>query len=293
MRSILRKPHPFIFNAYSCIVPSMVSFLVIVVLAPVPFHNAGIYERLVHGVTISILVALGILITVLSLQKSLPNTMSEDQWTVGKELLLFVMVLLSIIVLLFVFFFLINPNTFAAPNLLLKITSTTLAISILPMLVLVLFEQYRHQQLQLKKATALTEVLSKHNKELLTNLHQPNNPPTTLLVKSENNTIELQLDTADLIYLKSDGNYVEVYFKQATQVQKKVIRNRLKSLEEALPSQLFFRCHNRFIVNGKHILKIEGNARNLNLHLKNIDQTLPVSRTKAKDIANFLENLPQ
>lgn len=291
MHSILRKPHPFIFNAYSCMVPSMVSFLVIVVLAPVPFHDASIYERLVHGAIISILVGLGILMTVLSLQKFFPNTMSEDQWTVGKELLLFVMVLCSIILLIFVFFFLINPNTNAIPNVFLKTTSTTLAISILPMFVLVLFEQYRHQQLQLKKATALTEVLRRRNEELLTNLHQQNHAP--LLIKSENNTIELQLNAADLIYLKSDGNYVEIYFKHAAQVQKKVIRNRLKTLEETLPAQLFFRCHNRFVVNGKHILQIEGNARNLNLYLKNIEQPLPVSRTKAKDISSFLENLPQ
>jgi DNA-binding LytR/AlgR family response regulator len=293
MLPIFRKPHPFIFNAHSCLVPSVVSFLVIVVLAPAPFGDVGMYERIIHGTVVSILVGLGILITAPSLQKLLPKVMSEEQWTIGKELLLFVLTLFNITVLIFIVFLLVYPSTEPVATRFLQITSVTLAISILPMLVLVLFEQYKHQQLQLKKATALTEILHKRNEELLANLSQQNNTPALLLIKSENNAIELQLEAEDLIYLKSDGNYVEVYFQQATIIQKKVIRNRLKTLEKNLPQQLFFRCHNSFIVNGKHILQVEGNARNLNLHLKNIQHPLPVSRTKAKDLSNFLENLPQ
>ncbi|MCB0561246.1 MAG: hypothetical protein KDD09_19955 [Phaeodactylibacter sp.] len=52
-----------------------------------------------------------------------------------------------------------------------------------------------------------------------------------LLFEAENGKVELQIAYDKVLYLKADGNYVEVfYMDQHNYVQKKLIRNRLKSL---------------------------------------------------------------
>ena len=287
MFEILKKPHPFIFNAYSVVIPSLITFIILVVLAPFQFQGLEIYYRIVYAFIISLIVALGIVVSIKGLQILFPTFISEDKWTVGKEFFLFLFVVLIIVILISIACLQLPIKYTSISALLFKTTSITLSISLLPILISILFEQYRHQKLQLEKATLLTDSLKMRNELLLKK--ETLLPP--IFLKSENKDIVLQLNPEDLIYLKSDGNYVEVYYYNSNEIHKKVIRNRLKTIEHILPNDLFYRCHNRFIINGNHIIKIEGNARNLILHLKGISECIPVSRAKAKGIAAFLENL--
>lgn len=291
MFEFFKKPHPFIFSVYSIVIPSVVTFLILVVFAPFQFQHLEMNVRIISASLISLLVAFSIFITVKGLQQLFPTTMAEDKWNIGKEFLLVLLVLFNITVLILIAFLAIQTSTTPILSMFFKFASITLAVSLLPILVSILFEQYRHQKIQLKKALALTESLKTPHQALHVNHAAQVNTAQTLLIKSENNHIELRLNPQDLIYLKSDGNYIEVYFNNSSKIEKKVIRNRLKTIEHSLPEQLFFRCHNSFIVNGNHIIKVEGNARNLMLHLKEISEQIPVSRTKAKIISSFLENL--
>lgn len=293
MLSLLNKPHPFIFNAYSIAIPSALTFLIIVLLAPFNFQSMEITNRAIIAGVLAVLVAVGVFLTVTGLKKLFPARMSEDRWTLGKEFLLVLLVVAKITFLILIAVLLFQTNQVPFLSLLAKTAFITLAISILPILVLVLFEQYRHQSLQLTKATALTEALKIRYDELQESQSAEEMSKQSLLIKSETDDIELQLTPEDLVYVKSDGNYVEVYFYNAGEIQKKVLRNRLKAIENMLPPATFFRCHNRFIVNGSHIIRVEGNARALLLHLKGAPIPVPVSRAKAKAIAAFLENLPK
>jgi len=291
MFNYLKKPHPYIFNHYSVIIPSAVSFLIILLLAPYDFQEIAFEKRFVFAAVISFLVALGVWTSVKGLKRWMPIAMAENQWTIGKELLQILFVLCVIILLILIAFMTIGIAVISIASLFFNIASTTIAISILPILILVLFEQYWYKKIQLKEAAALMSFLNNRNEELLRDKEKSANKNELILIKGENDAIELQLKPQDLIYLKSEGNYLEVYFYNAGVIQKKVIRNRLKTIEEDLPDKLFFRCHNSYIINGIHIVKIEGNARNLTLHLKGVSALISVSRTKAKTISSFLKNL--
>ncbi len=290
MFDVLKKPHPFVFNIYSVCIPSIITFLLIVILAPFPFQDVTFNNRVFFAFIISILVALSILITINGLKKLFPKAMSVDTWTIGREFLLVLVIILVITILISTALVMLQLQT-TVLDVILKTATTTLAISIFPLIILILFEQYRYQTLQLKKAEELTASLKTHNEALQIRKEEQILSEQSLLLKSENNDVTLQLRPQEIIYLKSDGNYIDVYFYHANTIQKKVIRNRLKAMEEFLPSKLFFRCHNRFIINGSHIIKVEGNARNLVLHLKAITEPIPVSRSKAKAITLFLDNL--
>ncbi|QSS96571.1 LytR/AlgR family response regulator transcription factor [Psychroflexus sp. ALD_RP9] len=288
MSIIFNKPYPFIFNTFSVVIPSTITFLIISFLAPLQFHELEFQPRLIIAFIISVVVALIILMTVYILKKIVSKETIEDKWTVGKELLLILTVLFNIAVIISVALFVIDDDNTSMLQLLLKTTSITIGISIIPVIIMLQFEQYKHQKSQLKKADNLTKVLQD---ELIATYSTKSKVQKHLVIKSENDAIQLQLNSEDLIYLKSVGNYIEVFFLNSGAIQKKLIRNRLKTFETQLPNKIFIRCHNSFIVNGNYIIKIEGNARNLRLQLKNCEEKIPVSRTKAKTISTFINQL--
>ena len=291
MLRFFRKKHPFIFDSNSVAIPSIIGFIIILLFAPFQIREVGLTERIIAAVVIGVLIALGILFSVKGIKKIFPSLLLEDEWTVGKEFLLVIFVLFNITLLLFAAFLLVKPNQESIPTLYVEIVTITLAISVLPILISILFEQYKFQRTKLKTVTALTESLKTRNTELLEDIKKTARTQQLLLIKSENNDIELQLKPHDLVYLKSDGNYIEIYFRNRDEIHKKILRNRLKVMEDALPAALFFRSHNRYIVNGIYIVKISGNSRKLLLHLKDVPTPIPVSRAKAKSITEFLEYL--
>lgn len=65
-------------------------------------------------------------------------------------------------------------------------------------------------------------------------------------------------------------------------LNKKLIRHRLKAIEQQLTEAIFFRCHNRYVVNTKRITNVTGNARGLFLELENSAEIIPVSRSRVK-----------
>lgn len=46
----------------------------------------------------------------------------------------------------------------------------------------------------------------------------------------------------------------------------------------------FVRCHRSYLVNKYQILKVEGNARSLQVYFKQIDNVVPVSRSFPKEL---------
>lgn len=287
MLNFLKKPHPFIFNAYSVAIPGVASFLIILLLAPLDFKELELTQRSLYALCIGGFVSVIILLTVKLLQKLLPSFTQEDQWTIGREILLFLMVVLLIILGIFLGIFTIYGANQSAWEVFAKTVLISLCISFFPIVILVLFEQYRQQKIQFTYAQQLTQALKAENQELQTKSPQHKQ----LQLKAENGKVELQLLASEIICLQSDGNYVEIFYEIDETVTKKLIRNRLKSLEVQLPTTTFFRCHNRFLINGNCIVQIEGNARNLELSLRGVDFKIPVSRSKANQISEYLQSL--
>ncbi len=85
----------------------------------------------------------------------------------------------------------------------------------------------------------------------------------------------IHLNFSEILYFKADGNYVDIY----TKIQKFVIRDSLKSIEQKIPySQSFKRVHKSFIVNTNFISKISSK------HLL-IDKTkIPIGRVYANSL---------
>ena len=283
--SLLKKPYPFIFNTNSVLVPSAVTFILILVLKPLGFSEIELLERLVIALVISAIIGVSIILGVRLLKQFAPSYMNEDQWTVGKEISLFLFVLLiitiSITLVLLTMNLIQNEAVLTiskALNVFLNTAYITFGLSILPVLIIILFEQHNHQKKQYQKAQQLSNLLQNQ----LKNIGFKGKKEDKLIFSSDKKDIALQVDASDVIFIQSHGNYLEINYINQDELQKKLIRNRIKAIAEQLPQAIFFRCHNRYIVNTKRITKVNGNARGLYLDLENSQAVIPVSRSKVK-----------
>jgi hypothetical protein len=282
---LLKKPYPFIFNTSSVLVPSTVTFILILVLKPLGFSEIELLERFVIALVISAIIGVSIILSVRLLKKFAPSYMNEDQWTVGKEVSLFLFVLLIITISITLVLLTMNLiqneavlTTSKALKLFLNTAYITFGLSILPVLVIILLEQHNHQKKQYQKAQRLSALLQNQLKTIA----PKGNNEDKLIFSSDKKDIELQVDASDVIFIQSDGNYVESNYINQDKLQKKLIRNRIKAIEQQLPQDNFFRCHNRYMVNTKRITNVTGNARGLYLNLENSKAVIPVSRSKVK-----------
>ncbi|MGB5237937.1 MAG: LytTR family DNA-binding domain-containing protein [Flavobacteriaceae bacterium] len=90
------------------------------------------------------------------------------------------------------------------------------------------------------------------------------------------------LDSEDILYAESDGNYSTIYLSDG---QKIVLTKKLKEVNELLPSDTFFRIHNSYIINLskiKEFLKTDGYV------ILKSNHKIPVSRQKKSDFLDLI-----
>lgn len=86
-------------------------------------------------------------------------------------------------------------------------------------------------------------------------------------IKDEHKLIKLLFN--DLLFIKSEGNYIQI-----NTVQKKyLIKSSLKDFLKKLPQDIFFQVHKSYIVNLNYINALSGNTMVIN------GQSIPITRT--------------
>src|SRR5690606_24042462 len=94
-------------------------------------------------------------------------------------------------------------------------------------------------------------------------------------------TIPIPVD--DVVYIAAEQDQVLVYTRQSQYLT----RQPLRELEQALPSDRFFRCHRGYIVNLSHVRAISPFANGT--YLLTVRQggratTIPVARSRAAEL---------
>ncbi len=97
-----------------------------------------------------------------------------------------------------------------------------------------------------------------------------------LFIKDEYQYVKIVV--SDIDYIKSDGNYVEI-FSQGT---KRVLKETLKNMEAKLPQGDFFQAHRSYLVNVNRIESIGGNF------IKVGGNEVPVVKDKRDELLNLL-----
>jgi DNA-binding LytR/AlgR family response regulator len=267
------------------LLPSFITFLVLVILKPFEFDTFSTFQLILWSVFFAMIVGMIVISCVAVVHRCFRKTV-EEKWTIKNEILLILSVLVMISLVIYVLLLMLGPQS-SRLELLGLVLFRTLAISIFPVLILVMYEQNHHQKIKTRLAEQLNAELLEKQNPAPTITHITHS--TKMVLVAENDKVALQLNPLDLFFVKSEGNYVEVFYNQNRKLQKELIRNSLKSIEEQLSVPGFFRCHNRFLINLRHIQKAEGNARSLEISLANVEEKIPVSRSKSVELLQLLQ----
>ena len=110
-----------------------------------------------------------------------------------------------------------------------------------------------------------------------------------IIIKSNivNEIFNINLD--DLQYLKSEQNYISIYYLKEGELKNHLLRISLINALKQLTDQPIFRCHRSYAVNINSIEKITGNAQSLKLELTQ-NSIVPVSRSFVKEFKARLNN---
>lgn len=106
---------------------------------------------------------------------------------------------------------------------------------------------------------------------------------------SPSSTKLFALKPDDILYMKSDDNYVIVHYMSGSSISKELIRNTLKYYSKNL-SFPFLRVHRSYLVNFNKVKKIDGNMQGLQLSLMNTTTTIPVSKTYVDGVIDALNS---
>ncbi len=127
--------------------------------------------------------------------------------------------------------------------------------------------------------------------------HAPADLKSDNLMKSKSITItsslkkeDFTVDEANIVYIKSESNYVLISFSDNNELKEKLLRSTLSNVSAQLPT--FIKIHRSYIVNPNFILSLKGSKQNAKLQLKDLDLTIPVSETYFETV-NSAVNRPR
>jgi len=86
------------------------------------------------------------------------------------------------------------------------------------------------------------------------------------------------IDSDNIRYIEAMQNYIRIWYIDHNTLSQITERATLSTIEVELVSSSLKRCHRSYIVNTSAILTATGNAQGLQLKLKGVDETVPVSR---------------
>jgi len=138
---------------------------------------------------------------------------------------------------------------------------------------------------------AILIVYYKNQRDEIESLKTTAKKPTEkrlIIFKDENGKIKFSVLATDLLLLESTDNYVSVFYVLQNKVQRKLLRNSLKNMEEMLKENTIIRCHRSFMVNPANVEFMQKDGKKLNIKIKHFDKSIPVSEKYSSPFLDFL-----
>ena len=288
IRRYLQSPYPVVYQRWKVVlISSLVVFLILLVLQP--FGISGI-----EGHKYWILLGfMGVTAVFLSIPVYLfaclfPEFYKEEGWTVWKQIVNLLMVILFIAVgnwlySTFVFGWGLRWDVFCVFALF------TLVIGLFPTVLFILLNQNRLLAIHLEEATEM----NLHLQRSVSATESIETTEIVSLLSFQGGTREsLELDSKDLLYIESDGNYIRVNYQKGGRTMQCLLRMTMKQAEEVTGgSPLVAKCHRAFLVNLRKVVKVSGNSQGYRLLLEGCPEEIPVSRAYSKQVKELMETI--
>jgi len=209
----------------------------------------------------------------------------KNNWIVADEIKLILLLFLVMIIFIYIYFVGISytPKFFFSQTFITKLLLYFFSASI-PFSFLVVWVNYT---ILLKQNLAKVK---EHNHLLQKIVKQVENKTQDKIIIPSNTKKEtIEFNVNNLLFIKSEGNYITIYEKTDDTVSHSLFRASLHDILQHLTAYpQIMQVHRSYLVNTHNIAHTQGNARNYQLYFKNYDGFVPVSRNKFKE---FNQNL--
>jgi hypothetical protein len=110
-----------------------------------------------------------------------------------------------------------------------------------------------------------------------------------VVIRGGNPKNEYKVNPKNIVYLCSNDNYITIVTIKGDILNKTHLRGTLKAAATELrKNSSFLRCHKCYIVNSEYADRVTGNIQNMKIKLKTQGLEIPVSRSKAGEVAKKL-----
>lgn len=207
-----------------------------------------------------------------------PAFFQEEKYTVTKEIIMGVITLFTITIFNVLFLKVITDENLTICNVFGMLWQVFL-VGVFPLSLLTLLKYNRLLTSNLAISSQIQIAPSPATRaELRESL-----PSISFSADSKEPTIDL----SGLLYVESEGNYVNVTTFRDGELARTLIRKTLKSMEAEFQNGHIQRCHRSYIVNLQKVVEVSGNAQGLKLTLKDCKDWIPVSRKYISDVKNY------
>lgn len=268
-----RKPYPAPLNRWGIIL-TISPFISVFILIFQPFGLSQFQSEyktiLLAGYGLVTFVML--FINLIAAPAILPVVFREENWTVQKEILLLLVIVLTIAVGNFFYslgFSIIHWHGFTGFVI---FCLFTLAIAIFPILGVIIIS---HNLLLKRNLNASGQM----NRAIQDRRAKGPLREMEMKLTSDTGAQEVSILPINLVCVESERNYTNILYINEGSIIKAVLRNTLKNIEGQLGNEdKLFRCHRAFIVNLVHIKEVLGNSQGYRLRMRYINREIPVSR---------------
>ncbi len=281
MLKFLLKPYPFNDdlrrNAKVIFFISICIFLFLLVFQPLNIANIENEDKIYLVVGLAVITFLSFSLNLIVLPSMFPNVFERKRWAIWKEIvwdlwLLFVTA----------FGYLLMYKTLGILPISFSMIVKMVLIAIIPLTALIVFNQNRLLRLHLKTAKDINVKLNE-NKSAVEKL---------VTFDSEYQKDKFSVKAKFLLLIRSADNYIEVFWKDKSQINKKLIRTTLIKTQQLLSEYTyFFKCHRSYIVNINYIDRVEGNTQGYRLFIDQLDFQVPVSKTSVNKLKEKINHL--
>jgi hypothetical protein len=281
IKQYLQQPYPLYEKRWNIIV-AISLFISFFMLFFQPFGLSAFESnyRLYFEIGYGVVTFLVLLIDLFAFPLLFKKTFKFQQWTVLKQIIWQVWILVSIGIVNFLYssFFLSFTNNLKA---FLYFQFYTLVVGIMPVVVVTVINQNRLLAENLK-------IANEYNNDFTAKTdNAPDNEKVSLV--AENSKDRLEVNSSDLIYITSTGNYIQAFYQKENELKSIVLRNTLKQTEDQLKeNHSMIKCHRAFLVNKNKIVRVKGNSQGLRLVLEGTDEEIPVSRNLSKSLMDII-----
>ncbi len=268
MLKFLKKPYPFNDdlkrNAKIIFFISISIFVFLLLFQPLDISILGNKEKFYLIGGLGVITFLSLSLNLLVIPSLFPKIFLLREWIVWKEVIWNLWLLFTISLGYFIMYKLLGIIEFDF-----YMVFKLILIAIMPLTLLIVFNQNRLLQLHLKTANELNDKLreSKNDNDKLIHFD------------SEYQKDKLSIKARLLLLIRSADNYIEVFWKDGDVIKSQLIRSTLLKAQELLEDYNYiFKCHRSFIVNINFIDRVEGNSQGYKLFFENIEFEIPVSK---------------